>query len=281
VVPSTGSVASAADNQARAHTVHGRPALPALLRDACGGPTAGRSGCQQQHDRRHRLAASVAAVGIASAGNVGVETVTLRGHEVPLYLRGVLSGFAGGLAGSSVSFLLHPLDTLKTMKQANTGVCEWVGGCGCGCGWVCLRAHSALASRERVRAVGLASCVHAQCFGYKTCDAAMLTPAPAAAGGNFRGWLEAGGAAIKQKGLYNGLYAGARTAAAVRACRVCVGVFQCACLGGRGVRPAHMTTTTRRHATESHTDGIQLLLACVFGDCAGVFRELCTLFWDV
>ena len=24
---------------------------------------------------------------------------------------------AGGLAGSSVSFLLHPLDTLKTMKQ--------------------------------------------------------------------------------------------------------------------------------------------------------------------
>jgi len=71
---------------------------------------------------------------------------------MPLYLRGVLSGFAGGLAGSSVSFLLHPLDTLKTMQQANTG-------------------------------------------------------------GNFKGFLEAGAAVVKEKGFYRGLYAGARTAA--------------------------------------------------------------------
>jgi len=95
----------------------------------------------------------LATVGLSPSGGVAVETVTLRGHDVPLYLRGVLSGIAGGLAGSSVSFLLHPLDTLKTMKQANTG-------------------------------------------------------------GNFKGWIEAGAAAIKQKGMYRGLYAGARTAAA-------------------------------------------------------------------
>jgi hypothetical protein len=152
-----------------------------------------------------------------------------------------------------------------------------VGACVC----VCACAHIARSHHVSVCARWVWPLACMRSASVKTCDAAMLTPAPAAAGGNFRGWLEAGGAAIKQKGLYNGLYAGARTAAAVRACRVCVGVFQCACLGGRGVRPAHMTTTTRRHATESHTDGIQLLLACVFGDCAGVFRELCTLFWDV
>ena len=36
----------------------------------------------------------------------------------------------------------------------------------------------------------------------------------AKSGKNFGGFIEAGAAAIKSKGLYNGLYAGARTAAA-------------------------------------------------------------------
>eukprot|EP00960_Hanusia_phi_P053260 761953-Hanusia_phi.AAC.2 len=40
------------------------------------------------------------------------------------------SGIAGGLAGSSVSFLLHPLDTLKTMKQADSSnkFSGWIDG---------------------------------------------------------------------------------------------------------------------------------------------------------
>ncbi len=46
----------------------------------------------------------------------------------------------------------------------------------------------------------------------------------------MRSWLEAGSAAVKQKGLYNGLYAGARTAAMV----LCVCV--CVCVGTWRVR---------------------------------------------
>jgi hypothetical protein len=117
-VPST---ESAADIHASMHTLHVRPALPTLLRSALPGP------CLPEQERRRREtasvaavgfgagetaqvgrrreAASVASVGIASAGKASVETVSLRGHEIPLHLRGVLSGFAGGLAGSSVSFL--------------------------------------------------------------------------------------------------------------------------------------------------------------------------------
>jgi len=34
-------------------------------------------------------------------------------------MRGLYAAAAGGFAGSSVSFLLHPLDTLKTMSQAD------------------------------------------------------------------------------------------------------------------------------------------------------------------
>ena len=129
-VPSTGSLA---EMQASMQPLHGRGAIPSILRDALDGmpsvsarrpaPCRLQPDAEDQQERRRR-ASSLAAVGIASSGKlgVGVETVTLRGHEIPLYLRGVLSGFAGGLAGSSVSFLLHPLDTLKTMKQANTGV---------------------------------------------------------------------------------------------------------------------------------------------------------------
>lgn len=125
-------------------------------------PTGGHGGCQRVPSARGFKGSAtqrkwrrtpLAAVGLSPSGGVAVETVTLRGHEIPLYLRGVLSGLAGGLAGSSVSFLLHPLDTLKTIKQANTG-------------------------------------------------------------GNFKGWIEAGASAIKRKGMYHGLYAGARTAAA-------------------------------------------------------------------
>ncbi|EKX54101.1 hypothetical protein GUITHDRAFT_100348 [Guillardia theta CCMP2712] len=77
----------------------------------------------------------------------------LRGYEIPCQLRGILSGIAGGLAGSSVSFLLHPLDTLKTMKQADST-------------------------------------------------------------NKFSGWIDGGLKAVKERGLYHGLYAGARTAAA-------------------------------------------------------------------
>jgi hypothetical protein len=116
-VPST---ESAADIHASMHTVHGRPALPTLLRSALPGPcleqerrrreaasvaAVGFGAGEMEQERRRREAVSVASLGIASAGKVSVETVSLRGHEIPLHLRGVLSGFAGGLAGSSVSFL--------------------------------------------------------------------------------------------------------------------------------------------------------------------------------
>ncbi len=105
----------------------------------------------EQRWRGHTRLARLATVLPASPG-LAVDTVSLRGHEVPFYLRGLVSGIAGGLAGSSVSFFLHPLDTLKTMQQADTGA-------------------------------------------------------------KFKGFIDAGAAAIKRQGLYHGLYAGARTAA--------------------------------------------------------------------
>eukprot|EP00961_Rhodomonas_salina_P115323 1552182-Rhodomonas_salina.8 len=40
-----------------------------------------------------------------------------QGYDVPIGIRSILSGLAGGLAGSSVSLLLHPIDTLKTVTQ--------------------------------------------------------------------------------------------------------------------------------------------------------------------
>jgi len=42
-----------------------------------------------------------------------------RSFGVPRGMRGLYAAAAGGIAGSSVSFLLHPLDTLKTMSQAD------------------------------------------------------------------------------------------------------------------------------------------------------------------
>jgi hypothetical protein len=149
----TGSVAET-QGSVRVHAAMPSLSLPLGSRSDCQRASAAHGlpgSAKQLRWRRMPLAA----VGLSPSGGVApcVETVTLRGHDVPLYLRGVLSGIAGGLAGSSVSFLLHPLDTLKTIKQANTG-------------------------------------------------------------GNFKGWIEAGAAAIKKKGMYQGLYAGARTAAA-------------------------------------------------------------------
>ena len=44
-----------------------------------------------------------------------------RGRSMPAHVRAMISGLAGGLAGSSVSLLLHPLDTLKTVSQTAEG----------------------------------------------------------------------------------------------------------------------------------------------------------------
>ena len=75
-----------------------------------------------------------------------------RGRSMPAHVRAMFAGLAGGLAGSSVSFLLHPLDTLKTISQT-------------------------------------------------------------AEGRAFPNFVSAGRNIIMQKGIYAGLYAGARTAA--------------------------------------------------------------------
>ena len=40
-------------------------------------------------------------------------------YDIPSEMRGLYAAAAGGFAGSSCSFLLHPLDTVKTMSQAD------------------------------------------------------------------------------------------------------------------------------------------------------------------
>ena len=110
--PSTGSLAE------RPKPVHAFPNFfPASAAGSilCSSPLVASAHPQSTAARRQP---PLAAIGVTSQA----EMVSLRGHEVPLHLRGVLSGFAGGLAGSSVSFLLHPLDTLKTIKQAKSGI---------------------------------------------------------------------------------------------------------------------------------------------------------------
>ena len=49
------------------------------------------------------------------------QKIVFRGYEMEPEVRAFVTGLAGGMAGSSVSLLLHPIDTLKTLSQTTGG----------------------------------------------------------------------------------------------------------------------------------------------------------------
>jgi len=110
-------------------------------------------------------------------------------------MRGLYAAAAGGIAGSSVSFLLHPLDTLKTMSQADKTHRFWQLGAPPPAR-PAPRRPPCPARRRRFRGAPAA--------------AARTHPSPDPHGASA---LSAGMDAVRKHGLYHGLYAGARTAA--------------------------------------------------------------------
>jgi hypothetical protein len=76
----------------------------------------GQSWMPHRLEKAEQLAPEARAATASKEGNC-----VFRGRSMPAHVRAMFSGLAGGLAGSTVSFLLHPLDTLKTISQTAEG----------------------------------------------------------------------------------------------------------------------------------------------------------------